>query len=101
MSDSNKPSLKVLRQRAQGYFLDNIVSIQSYQLRPYTVVIAQFEDGDGMVHEGVGFSKVCRPDKWNRKYGYQLALEKAASNAAKELGLTRASLYRRMEKFGL
>ena len=55
-----------------------------YQDRPWTFVKFEVTFIDVMM-ETYGFSKVCRPDKWDEEYGIELAITKALYKLAKEI----------------
>ena len=52
-----------------------------YFRRPVTIVI--LEEKQGRV--GVGWSKVCRPDKWDKVKGKTIALGKAAQDLSEHI----------------
>lgn len=55
-----------------------------YQDRPWTFVHFEVPVPDDL-YETFGFSKVCRPDKWDADYGKELAVTKALYKLAKEI----------------
>ena len=52
--------------------------------RPYTAanVTVVYE---GVRHTAIGFSKVCRPDKWGVEFGCKLAIRKAIAKIVKRI----------------
>ena len=61
-----------------------IVHTEVWQGKPYTAVKV---DGvwQGMKFTVYGFSKVCRPDKWDPDRGIELATQKAIAKITKEI----------------
>ena len=57
--------------------------IEVYQDRPWTFVL--LEVNYDRLYRTFGFSKVCRPDKWDADYGEELAITKALYKLAKEI----------------
>lgn len=53
------------------------------QKRPYTAVYVDFLCD--ILESGVGFSKVNYPDRWDARYGRELALRKALAEIARKL----------------
>ena len=64
--------------------VDFIVS-NVYQRRPFTMVRLCCTTPT-TAYEGLGFSKVCYPDRWSDKYGKQMALKKATAHIMKQVG---------------
>ena len=62
---------------------------QVWQDKPYTavkVVVVEFEEvAAGRLRWAYGFSKVTYPDKWDARYGMELAVDKAVAKIAKEI----------------
>lgn len=54
------------------------------QLRPSTYIRLQIEHNQRM-WQGVGFAKVCRPDKWDSARGYELARQKAIAHIVRQI----------------
>lgn len=55
-----------------------IFSAKVYYRRPEVIVII----GDDQGREGVGWAKVCRPDKWDPEKGKEIATGRAARDLA-------------------
>lgn len=69
---------KELREDAINTLVQKFEPSVVLQYRPYTCVKMDI-NLLGIVHTGVGFTKVCWPDKWDEQYGLDLATRKAAS----------------------
>ena len=72
--------LKVLELVDSG---DDRIYVQVEQERPYTFAKLSATSWEGVF--GVGFSKVCFPDRWNSERGIQIAVAKAAKILAGEI----------------
>ena len=60
----------------------NIISNDTHQIRPYTIVEIWAATDHGKVR-GVGLSRQGRNDKWDATIGYQIARGRAIKDAAK------------------
>lgn len=81
---SEKERARVKRKRLVKEVRKRSLVTKVMQDCPWTAV--QLELGDGnRVWLSYGFSKVCYPDEWDEDFGFDLAIEKAASKIAKQL----------------
>jgi hypothetical protein len=62
---------------------DDRIYVQIEQERPYTFAKLSATDIEGC--SGIGFSKVCFPDRWRPELGVQIATAKAAKALADEI----------------
>ena len=69
--------------------LREAMQTQVWQDKPYTavkVVVGELEEvAAGRLRWAYGFSKVTYPDKWDARYGMELAVDKAIAKIAKEI----------------
>ena len=64
------------------------IEVEVKQKRPYTVAevtCLDWMNADGDHVQGLGFSKVCRPDQWDEQTGATLATAKAVGDLADRL----------------
>lgn len=87
-----KMNMNEKRRQLVRYLRQKIVEVRNYQDRPWTMVVVRVdvsglvaENATFKIREAFGFSKVCRPDKWDAAYGTGMALTKALNKLAKEL----------------
>ena len=62
---------------------ENVRVVEYHQKRPYTYVKVKCSTR-GKVYEGVGFSKVMYPDRWDSAVGYDIAYRKAIADAVRK-----------------
>jgi hypothetical protein len=77
-------SKRKLRKELEQKLNDQIVSRSVYQERPYTCIVLEVKTPYGVV-QGIGFSKVCYPDRWNAQRGEELAKDKTITRIAKTI----------------
>jgi hypothetical protein len=75
-------SKRKLRKELEQKLNTQIVSRSVYQERPYTCIVLEVKTPYGVV-KGIGFSKVCYPDRWDAQRGEELAKDKAIAKIAK------------------
>ncbi len=61
--------------------------------RPYTFCMIVFDNPDDDGYIGIGFSKVCHPDKWDALEGIKMAKRKAVSHVMKQIYHTEDHIY--------
>lgn len=64
------------------------IEMETYFRRPTTVVILKEKQG----RYGVGWSKVCRPDTWDKEKGMGIALARAAQDLSQHIFKTTVSV---------
>jgi len=89
----NRKEKKELRERIVEMALSDDESRPAWvttwiQKKPYTAAAIAatlpLDSDDGHVFTAAGFSKVCYPDKWNARYGVELAVKRAAADIVRQ-----------------
>ena len=57
------------------------IEMETHYRRPTTIVVLKEKQG----RIGVGWSKVCRPDKWDEEKGEGIALARAAQDLSQHI----------------
>ena len=83
--------MRTNRRKLRKFLHSKIIQTDLYQEKPWTFVriLVDVSDFKRLPREDVrwsfGFSKVCRPDKWDAEFGISHATNKAVGKLAKQI----------------